>query len=145
VGGTRLGPLRLGMSRRAAARRAPAPVTRRATTWRWCVTGGGSATGVFANGRLALVVTSARRHGARGVGTGATAAKARAAFPARRRVTGALVRTSRRSRVLLALRGRRVRFVALARSAVVNRPARLRRHLHAAGRSTNGLVLARAR
>jgi hypothetical protein len=135
---TRLGPLRLGMTRRAAARRLPKPSARRGTTWRWCVTGGGRVTGVFANGRLALVVTTARGHAAAGVGTGATAARARAAFPARKRVTGAIVRAARRSRVLLALRGGRVRFVALARSGVVNRPARLRRHLRAAGRGMPG-------
>jgi len=117
VGAARLGPLRLGLRRGAAARLAP--VERAGSAWRWCVRGGGRVTGVFAGGRLGLVVTTAPGHRAGAKASG-------------EEVLPGLLRTTPRGRLLVRVRDGRVVRVALARRGVINRPAKLRALLAAA-------------
>ena len=71
-----VGRLRLGARRAAVRRRAGRPASRRGRVWRYCVTGEPRARVLVVfgtRGTVRLVVSTARRHRARGIATGARA------------------------------------------------------------------------
>ena len=69
IGPRNIGRVRLGLTRKALLRRVPAPRRRTKHSWRWCVKGGkGTVSAAFTrHGRVALVTTTAPRHGNRRV------------------------------------------------------------------------------
>ncbi len=121
------------MKRRSLARRLPPPVRRGRSAWRWCVKGGGNVTAVLARNRVALVVTTARRHRVRTVRPGVRIRTVRRALPRRRKLGRTLIRARPRSSVVIGLRRAKVRFVAVAPRRTVDRPRTLRRRLRQAG------------
>ena len=72
IGRRNIGRVRLGLTRRGLARRVPGPGRTTRRSWRWCVKRSrGSVRAVFTKrGRVALVATTARRHGNRRVRPG---------------------------------------------------------------------------
>jgi hypothetical protein len=129
-----LGKQRLGDATGDLLRRAGQPESRVGRVWRWCVGGrGGKVLAVFTPGeRVGLVASTAPRHRARGVGTGALSRRLRGR--ARRFGKGLLVRSAGRgTKLVYGVRGGRVRFVAVASRSVSRTPARLRGYLRLAG------------
>jgi len=129
--GLGLGGLRLGATAEAVLRRAGQPTSRPGRAYRWCVAGAsGTARPVRVvfgdDGRVALVASTASRH--------ATAGGLRAGRRVRGR-PGVRVgpRLRRGARIVHAVRGGRVRWVAAADAATARSPARLRAALRAAG------------
>jgi hypothetical protein len=135
IGPRNVGRVRLGLTRRQLLRRVPAPRRRTARSWRWCVKGGGGrVSAAFGRGgRVALVATTAPRHGNRRVHPGTSARALRRAYPRRRAVGRALVRANPRSPRLLGVRGGRVRYVAVAYPRTIARARALRVYLRYAG------------
>ena len=72
IGRRNIGRVRLGLTRRGLARRVPGPGRTTRRSWRWCVKRSrGSVRAAFTKrGRVALVATTARRHGNRRVRPG---------------------------------------------------------------------------
>jgi hypothetical protein len=119
IGPRNIGRVRLGLSR---ARLRALPVKRRSSTRhvvRFCVRRSkGTVTAVFSRrGRVALVATTARSHGNRGVRPGSPARRLRTAFPHRKKIARGLYRAGPRSSRLIGVRGGRVRFFAVASRA----------------------------
>ena len=135
IGPRNIGRVRLGLTRRALRRRVPAPRRRTKRSWRWCVKGGkGTVSASFdRHGRVALVATTARGHGNRGVHPGSTTRALRRAYRRQRRIGRGLVRANRSSPRLFGVRRHRVRFVAVTRRRTLARPRRLRAYLRYAG------------
>ncbi len=135
IGPRNIGRVRLGLSKKALLRRVPAPTRRTKRSWRWCVKGGkGTVSAAFTRrGRVALVSTTAPRHGNRGVHPGSRTKKLRAAYRRRRALSRSLVRANRRSPRLFGVRGGRVRYVAVASRRTVGRRTALRAYLRYAG------------
>ncbi len=120
--GTRgLGRVRVGLSRARLARRVPGAGATTRRSWRWCVKGSrGKVLAAFTKkGKVALVATTARRHGNR---------RLRPGMRTRRR---GVVRLG--SRRVIGVRRGRVRFVAVASPGVVKNRKLLRRYLRLAG------------
>lgn len=128
IGSRGVGRIRLGLTRRALARRlAPAPVRRTRFAQRYCTKGGsGSVTAVFSKrssaGRAELILSTA------------PAAAFRRAYPTRRRLVPGLFRASPRSTRVLGVSRGRVRFVAVASPRVLRNERRLLRDLRLAPR-----------
>jgi hypothetical protein len=135
IGPRNIGRVRLGLTRAALRRRVPAPRRRTKHSWRWCVKGGkGTVSAAFdKHGHVALVTTTAPRHGNRGVHPRSSTRALRRAYPRRRRVARGLVRANRHSPRLFGTRHRRVRFIAVTRRRTLARPRTLRRYLRYAG------------
>ena len=140
VGPRNVGRVRLGLTRAQLRRRAPPPRQAKSRSWRWCVNGGGGrVVAAFSNaGRVALVATTAPRHGNRGVHSGVSARAVRRAYPGRRAVGKGIVRAGRHSPRLFGIRRGRVRYVAVAPRRTIARPSALRAYLRRVG-----LMLAR--
>jgi hypothetical protein len=135
IGPRNIGRVRLGLTRKKLRRRVPAPRRRTKRSWRWCVKGGkGTVSAVFTRrGRVALVTTTAPRHGNRRIHPGTRLRTLSRAYPRRRRVGRALVRANRKSPRLFGVRRGRVRYVAVTRRRTIARPRTLRRFLRYAG------------
>ncbi len=140
IGTRNVGRVKLGAARSALIERVPSPGRTTGRSWRWCVRssrargGGASVFAAFsARGRVALVATSARSHGNRGVRPGSSARRMRAAYPRRRSLGRGLFRTSRRSTRVIGVRRDRVRYIAVAPRSLIARPKALRRYLRLAG------------
>jgi hypothetical protein len=119
-----IGQVRLGMTRKALARRVPAPRHKTKRAWRWCVRGGGKLTAAFSKrGRVALVSTTAK----------AVRKRARLrSYRLRRSLGHGLVRPFPGARRLFIVRRGKVRSVAIASPRTIKRRALLRRYLRAA-------------
>lgn len=116
-----IGPVRLGRTRAALHALPIRPPRGNGARLSWCVDGGrGRVTALFdRRGRAVLALTTARRHGRRGVRPGRGARMVRAAYPNRQRLARGLIRASPRSRLLIGVRAGRVRFVAVAAQKLV--------------------------
>ena len=129
---TGLGAVRLDTSAEEVLRGAGQPKTRVARTWRYCVRGGGSVRAVYTRaGRTGLVVSTARGHRAGGVHPGSRAGLIRGGRTLRKGLVTVPAGRGRRS--VFAVRGGRVRAVAVASAAVARRPKELLRELRLAG------------
>ena len=135
IGPRNIGRVRLGLRRRALLRRVPAPRRRTKHSYRWCVKGGrGTVSAAFNNhGRVALVATTAPRHGNRRVHPGSSTRTLRRAYPRHRAVGRAIVRANPRSPRLFGVRHRKVRYVAVTSRRSLARPKTLRKYLRYAG------------
>jgi hypothetical protein len=123
------------MTRKALARRLPAPRRKTRRSWRWCVKGGtGMVSAAFTtSGRVALVASTASRRGRRTVSPGSSTRLLRRRYPHRTRVGRAIVRANPRSARIFGIRGGKVRHVAVTRSRTIARPRLLRGFLRHAG------------
>ena len=131
IGPRNIGRVRLGLTR---ARLRALPLRRLRTTrhsYRYCVKRSkGTVTAVFSRrGRVALVVTTARGHGNRGLRPGSPARLVRRAYPRRQRIARGLYRANPRSLRLIGVRGGRVRFFAVASRRLLRHPGLLSREL----------------
>ena len=135
IGPRNIGRVRVGMAKAALLRRVPAPRRRTKRSWRWCVKGGkGSVAAVFGKrGRVALVRTTAPRHGNRRIHPGTSARALRRAYPRGKAVGRSLVRANPTSPRLFGIRRARVRYVAVTTRSILARPKALRRLLKHAG------------
>jgi hypothetical protein len=135
IGPHNVGRVRIGLTRAQLLRRVPAPRSRTARSWRWCVKRStGTVRAAFTGGgRVALVATTARAHGNRGVSPGGPAARVRRGYPHRTVVGRGLFRARRGSPRLIGVRRGRVTFIAVAPDRLVRRPRTLRRYLRLAG------------
>jgi LVIVD repeat len=126
VGRRGIGRIRLGMTRKALARRLPAPRRKTKRAWRWCVKGGkGMVAAAFSrSGRVALVTRAP---------AGTTRAHLRRRYPHRQKLGRSLVRAGTGSGRIFGVRGGRVRYVAVAAPRTLARAALLRGYLRAAG------------
>ena len=84
-------------------------------------------------GRVALVTTTAPRHGNRRIHPGTSRRALRRAYPRLRRIRRNLVRANPRSPRLFGLRRRRVRYVAVTSRRIIAKRRTLRRYLRHAG------------
>jgi microsomal dipeptidase-like Zn-dependent dipeptidase len=129
-----LGRVRLGLTAEELLRRAGQPLRRGNRRWTWCAKGrgGGEVTAVLgADGRVAMVASTARGHRAGGIGPGARASRLAGTRAAGK---GLRVRDAGGgARIVYGVRGGKVRFVAVAARSVAQRPGRLTRHLRLAG------------
>ena len=133
IGPRNLGRIGLGRTR-AQLRRRLAPDRRGPRVLRWCVRGSrGRVSALFGGrsprARARLVVTSARRHGNRGVRPGSSAPAVRRAYPGGRRIARGVYRAGSRHGRLFWIRRGRVRVIAVADRGMLRRPAALRRAL----------------
>jgi len=135
IGPRNIGRIRVGYTRRRLRRLPVRPVRKTRRSYRYCVKGSSRrVTAVFSRrGRVALVTTTARSHGNRGVRPGASARKLRSAYSRRRAVGRGLYRASRRSPRVIGVRKGRVRFIAVADRRLLRSTRSLRRHLRLAG------------
>jgi hypothetical protein len=118
-----IGKVRLGMTRKQLARRVPKPRRKTRRAWRWCVRGGGKVAAAFTKrGRVALVTTTASAVRTR---------KQLRGYKRRFRIGGGLVRAFPGSPRLFAVRGGKVRYVAITAPRTIAHRALLRRYLRA--------------
>jgi hypothetical protein len=119
-----IGKVRLGMTRKALARKVPKPRHKTKRAWRWCARGGGKVTAAFSKrGRVALVAST----------NPVLRKRARPrAFRHPRKLGGGLVHPFRGSHRLFKLRHGKVRSVAITAPRTIARRALLRRYLRAA-------------
>ena len=131
IGPRNIGRIRLRLTRRQLLRRVPAPRRETRRSWRWCVKGGrGAVSAAFdARGRVALVATTAPRHGNRRIHPGTGVRTLKRAYPRSRALGRGLVRANRRSPRLLGVRRGRVRFIAVAAPRTIARRKTLRTYL----------------
>jgi hypothetical protein len=135
IGPRNIGRVRLGLTKRQLLRRVPAPRRRTKRSWRWCVKGGkGTVSAAFTRrGRVALVTTTAPRHGNRRIHPGIRVRALRRAYPRRRAIGRTLVRANPRSPRLFGIRRGRVRYVAVTSRRTIARRRTLRAYLRYAG------------
>ncbi|HEX5910951.1 MAG TPA: hypothetical protein VFY44_10680, partial [Thermoleophilaceae bacterium] len=135
VGPRNIGRIRLGMTRKTLAKRVPEPVRKTKRSWRWCVKGGkGTVSAAFTRkGKVALVSTTAPRHGNRGVLVGSRTKTVRAKFARRRAVSKTLFRANKRSPRLFGVRKGKVRYWAVTSRKTIGRKRDLRAYLRYAG------------
>jgi hypothetical protein len=124
----------LGRTRKQL-RRLPGLVRRTRRSYRFCVKGGrGVVSAVFSKrGRSLLVTTTAPAHGNRGVSAGRRSLRLRRAYPRRRAVIRGVYRASPRTRRLIGIRGRKVRFIAVAEPRLIRKHKALEQYLRLAG------------
>jgi hypothetical protein len=134
IGPRNIGRVRLGYSRRGLLRLSVQPFRRTRRSYRYCVKrSSGRVSAVFSRrGRVALIATTARSHGNRGVRPGASARALRRAYARRQAVGRGLYRANRSSPRLIGIRKGRVRFVAVADRALLRSRRALRRYLRLA-------------
>ena len=123
------------MTRKTLARRLPAPARKTKRSWRWCVKGGkGTVSAAFTRkGKVALVSTTAPRHGNRGVLVGSKTKTVRSKFARRRAVSKTLFRANKRSPRLFGVRKGKVRYWAVTTRKTIGRKRDLRAYLRYAG------------
>ncbi|HYH90345.1 MAG TPA: hypothetical protein VEX67_14010 [Solirubrobacteraceae bacterium] len=121
-----IGRIRLGMTRKALARRLPAPRRKTRRSWRWCVKGGkGMVSAAFTkSGRVALVAAT----GAKG-----STKQLRRRYPRRQAIGRSIIRAGARSSRIFGVRGGEVRYVAVAAPRTLARNPLLRGYLRLAG------------
>jgi hypothetical protein len=135
IGPRNIGRVRLGYTR-ARLRQLPVqPVRITRRSFRYCVKrSSGRVAAVFSRGgRVALVATSARVHGNRGVRPGSSAGALRRAYSRRRSVGHGIFRANGRSPRLIGVRNGKVRFFAVASRRLLRNRRALARHLRLAG------------
>lgn len=120
------------------ARRVGSPLRRRLGTWRWCVRGGGKAIAVFSrNGGALFAASTARGHrrGAARPGISLRTLKRIFRRAGLRRVRGQVyvVRRGSSRGLVLGVRGRRVRYIAVADRVLLRSPRLLLRFHRRAG------------
>jgi hypothetical protein len=132
LGRRNIGRLGIGLSRRRLLAQAPAPRRRTARSWRWCVKGSrGTVRAAFTRGgRVALLASTAARHGNRRVRPGSPAARLARSYPRRRALGRGLFAAGTR---VFGVRRGRVRFTGVASRRLVRNPAALRGYLRLAG------------
>jgi hypothetical protein len=131
IGPRNIGRVRLGLTR-ARLRALPLqPLRTTRHSYRYCVKGStGAVTAVFSRrGRVALVTTTARGHGNRGLRPGSPARLVPRAYPRRRRLARGLYRANPRSLRLIGVRRARVRFFGVASRRLLRHPGLLSREL----------------
>jgi hypothetical protein len=135
IGPRNIGRIRIGYTRRRLGRVPVTPVRTTRRSYRYCVKrSSGRVTAVFSKrGRVALVVTTARAHGNRGVRPGGSGRAVRRAYSRRAAIGRGLYRANRRSPRLIGIRKGRVRFIAVANRSLLGNKRALRRHLRLAG------------
>jgi hypothetical protein len=135
IGRRGIGRIRLGMTRKALARRLPAPRRKTKRSWRWCVKGGkGSLSAAFSkSGRVTLVATTAARSGKRNVLPGSSTAQLRRRYPRRQTLGRSIIRAGARSSRIFGVRGGKVRYLAVASPRTIARRKLLRGYLRSAG------------
>ena len=135
IGPRNIGRVRIGFTRARLGRLAVLPVRKTRRAYHYCVKRSSRrVTAVFSRrGRVALVTTTARAHGNRGVRPGSRGRSVRRAYSRRKRIGPALFRANPRSPRLIGVRAGRVRFIAVANRELPRRPRALRRHLRLAG------------
>ena len=84
-------------------------------------------------GRVALVTTTAPRHGNRRIHPGTRVGALRRAYPRARAVGRALLRANAHSPRLLGVRRGRVRYIAVSSGRIIARPRTLSSYLRYAG------------
>jgi hypothetical protein len=135
IGPRNIGRIRIGYTRTRLGRVRVQPVRKTRRAFVYCAKrSSGRVTAVFSRrGRVALVTTTARSHGNRGVRPGTSARRMRRAYSRRDSIGRGIYRANPRSPRLIGVRKGRVRFIAVARRDLLrDRPA-LRRHLRLAG------------
>ncbi len=135
IGPRNIGRVRLGLPRSQLLRSMPAPRRTTHRSWRWCVKGGkGTVTAAFTRaGRVALVTSTAPRHGNRGTHTGTRLSALRRAYPRARAIGRTLLRANPRSPRLIGLRRGKARYVAVTSRRIVAKRKTLRGYLRIAG------------
>jgi hypothetical protein len=135
IGPRNVGRVRLGLTRRQLLRRVPAPRRRTKHSWRWCVKGGrGTVSAAFTRrGRVALVATTAPRHGNRRIHPGTRVRALRRAYRRTRALGRTLLRANPRSPRLFGVRRGRVRYIAVTSRATIRNRRTLRARLRYAG------------
>ena len=136
IGPSRIGRIKLGMTRRQVRRRLGAPKRRTGRGYRYCVEGTRrNLTAAFSRrGRVVLITTSATTHKKRGVGPRSRTRSIRRVYKRRRSLTRGLVRANRASHLLFAHRRGRVRYLAISSYGLIKSRRTLLRHLRYAGR-----------
>jgi beta-glucosidase len=134
IGPRNIGRVRLNRTRKQL-RRLPGLVRRTKRSYRFCVKGGkGVVSAVFSKkGRSLLVTTTAPRHGNRGVLAGGRSARLRKAYRHRRRLLAGVYRANPKSARLIGVRGKRVRFIAVANRRLIRKHKTLKSYLRLAG------------
>jgi hypothetical protein len=84
-------------------------------------------------GRSLIVTTTAPSHGNRGVSAGRRSLRLRRAYPRRRAVIRGVFRASPHSTRLIGIRGRKVRFIAVADQRLIRKHKALKQYLRLAG------------
>ena len=114
------------MTRKALARRLPAPRRKTRRSWRWCVKGGkGMVSAAFSkSGRVALVATT--------TATGQHEQLQRR-YPRRQAIGRSIIRAGAGSSRIFGVRGGKVRYVAVAAPRAIARRTLLRGYLRLAG------------
>jgi hypothetical protein len=135
IGPRNIGRVRIGYTRPRLELLPVKPVRKERRAYRYCVKqSDGRVTAVFSKrGRVALVATTARAHGNRGVRPATSARSFRSAYSRRTALGGGLFRANRRSPRLIGVRNGRVRFFAVASRSLLRNERALRRHLRIAG------------
>jgi hypothetical protein len=135
IGPRNIGRVRLGLTRRQLLRRVPAPRRRTKRSWRWCVKGGkGTVSAAFSRkGRVALVTTTAPRHGNRRIHPGTRVRLLRRAYPRRSEVGRGLVGANPHSPRLFGIRRGRVRYIAVTTRRTIRNRKALHSYLSYAG------------
>ncbi len=136
IGKTRIGPIRLGMSKRTLLRRVAAPVRRGRRAYRWCIDGsrGKKVSATFdRRGRVTLVTSTSRQQSSRRVRPGSRARSLRRAFRRRKALIRGVVRGHNRTRLLFGVRRGRVAYVGVSSRGLLKSGRSLKRHLRYAG------------
>jgi hypothetical protein len=131
IGPRNIGRIRLGMTRKRLRQLRVKPVRTSRRAFRYCVKRSrGRVVARFSRrGRAALLVTTARSHGNRGVHPGSPARRFRAAYPRRDRIGRGVYRANPHSPRVIGVRGGRVRFFAVASRRLLRHPGVLSREL----------------
>ena len=139
IGPRNIGRLKLGQSRARTARRARplGNISKRTRVYRYCVKGNKKARGIAVfdgRSKLRLAATNAKGHTRRGLGRGSSTRALRKRFGAKLRKVARgvfVVKAPRRSksRVVYAVKGGKVRFVAIADRRLAAKKASLKSYL----------------
>jgi hypothetical protein len=135
IGPRNIGRVRLGMTRSTLLRRLPAPRKRTKRSFRWCVKGGKGTVSAALDrrGRVALVSTTAPRHGNRRIHPGVSRRALVRSYPRRRGIGRGLLRANPRSPRFFGIRHGKVRFVAVTSRRTLHKRRTLRAYLRYAG------------
>ena len=137
IGPSRIGKIRLGLTRRQVRRRLGAPKRRTGRSYRYCVAGHAPQPHRRLQPprpRRARSRPRPPRHSKRGVHPGSRTRAIRRVYKRRRNLTRGLVRANRASHLLFAHRRGRVRYLAISSYGLIRSRRELRRYLRYAGR-----------
>jgi hypothetical protein len=135
IGPRNIGRVRIGLTGGRLLKRVPGPGRSGRRAWRWCVTSSpGTVRAAFTRrGKVALVATTARRHGNRRLHPGSRVRALRRAYPRRRAIGRGLFLANPRSPRLIGVHRGRVSYIAVASRSLLRHRAALRRYLRLAG------------